>query len=385
MGDRTAIEWTDASWNPIRARSKATGKVGWHCTHVSEGCRNCYSESLNMRLGTGLAYKPGHAADIEVFLDEKMLLQPLRWRRPRMIFLGSMTDVFADFVTDVMFDRIFAVMALCPHHTFQLLTKRPERMRAYLSHPDHAVRWFRIIDDEWAMAHQDLSFERVTPNTSLRNVWLGTSCEDQAAADLRVPDLLATPASTRFVSAEPLLGPIDFQWIAEPDDEADGVIDALLGCNWIDGRGRGVAYTPARPGHQDRAMTREVVEVRTTKLDWIIVGGESGPHARPMHPAWARSIRDQCAAAGVAFHFKQHGEWVRHTPVAGGDLGGDVRRGRVAVVHPTGEDDVAISRRTGGRSTIPGTCYVERVGKKAAGRLLDGVTHNGMPEVHAHG
>jgi len=321
MGSKTSIEWTrgddgsaGATWNPIRARNLATGKIGWHCEHVSEGCRNCYSESMNRRLGTGLDFKPGHRADVENFLDERMLLAPLRWKKPRRIFVNSMTDTFAEFVKDEWIDRMFAVMALCPQHTFQVLTKRPERMLAYIAHPDHAVRWFRIIDDEWALANQDLSFERVTPNAILSNVWVGVSAEDQTAADERIPLLLQTRAAVRFVSLEPLLGPID-----------------LVQC---------------------KAVTIETPVMKPAGcIDWVIVGGESGPHARPMNPQWARDIRDQCKAASVAFFHKQNGEYASVSEV----------EGEGAHFH---FDD--------GRT-------VRRVGKKAAGRLLDGRTHDEMP------
>ena len=123
MGAKSAIEWTDASWSSIRARNLATDKIGWHCEHASDGCKFCYAEGINKRLGTGLAFKPGHLtgpmAHLEIFLDEKMLLAPLRWKRPRMIFVCSMTDAFADFVKDEWLDRMFAVMALCPQHTFR--------------------------------------------------------------------------------------------------------------------------------------------------------------------------------------------------------------------------------------------------------------------------
>lgn len=135
MADNSAIEWTDATWNPVRARNLETGKVGWHCEHATTGCEFCYAEGFNKRLGTGLAFKPGHRADIEIFLDEAMLTQPLRWKKPRRIFVGSMTDLFADFVPDEFIDRMFAVMALAPQHTFQLLTKRAARMREYLTLP----------------------------------------------------------------------------------------------------------------------------------------------------------------------------------------------------------------------------------------------------------
>lgn len=140
MAERSKIEWTDASWNPIQAHrtfepAGRYGKLGWHCEHVSEACCNCYAKGFNKRLGTELDYKPGHRLspepDTEIFLDEKMLLAPLRWKRPRKIFVCSMTDLFGDWVEDEWLDRIFAVMALCPQHTFQLLTKRQARMRKY--------------------------------------------------------------------------------------------------------------------------------------------------------------------------------------------------------------------------------------------------------------
>ena len=170
MGENSKIEWTDSTWNPIRARNLATGKVGWHCEHMSEACRFCYAEGINRRLGTGLDFKPGHRADIEIFLDEQMLLAPLRWKKPRRIFVNSMTDTFAEFVKDEWLDRMFAVMVLCPQHTFQVLTKRPERMRSYVIH---------LAVGGWP----------------LKNIWLGVSAEDQATADERIPLLLQTPAA----------------------------------------------------------------------------------------------------------------------------------------------------------------------------------------------
>lgn len=178
----------------------------------------------------------------------------------------------------------------------------------------------------------------------LPNVWLGVSAERQKEADERIPHLLQTPAAVRFVSCEPLLGPIDLS--ARPF----------------------VVETPA-----------------ASKLDWVIAGGESGPKARPMHPDWARSIRDQCRAAGVAYFFKQWGEWKPYRPLPGGDLGGDVRAGRVRIVHPSGRSDVEISNATGGRNTEVGSRYMIRVGKKAAGRLLDGREWNEFPKTESAG
>jgi protein gp37 len=314
MGDRSKIEWTDASWNPIRARNRATGKIGWHCTHASEGCRNCYAEAINRRLGTGLAYKPGHEPDIEIFLDPKMLTQPLRWRQPRKIFVGSMTDLFADFVPDAMIDQVFAVMLLCPQHTFQVLTKRPARMRALIS---------------GLTAQIDATCKAIGPRYltrrpwSLSNVWLGVSAEDQLAFDERAAALLAMPAAVRFVSIEPMLGPID-------------------GGNLLPG------------------------------LDWVICGGESGLHARPMHPDWARSLRDQCQAAGVPFFFKQWGEWLDEQ-VATAQHCAPGPKMFDAEGEPTGDRWHFYF----GEDIIGGAAI--RIGKARAGRLLDGRSWDEFP------
>lgn len=363
MSDRSAIEWTDASWNPIRARcweiqSDGSGKerIGWHCEHVSEGCRNCYAESINRRLGTGFDYKPGNLRGKpgyygggndrpEIFLDEKMLLVPLRWRRPRKIFVGSMTDLFADFVTDEMLDRIFAVMALCPQHTFQVLTKRATRMCAYLGCYDRPSRIVNEIDrDNAALGYRagDRYYEAAFSDglTRIRlplpNVWLGVSCERQEEYNERWPMLRATPAAIRFISYEPALGPLSF--IPFPH---------LL------------------------------ASVGPLYCDWLICGGESGSHARPMHPDWARSLRDQCKAAGVAFFYKQTGEWApcardsETTPRAG-------------YCNPAGHGAKWPSPEGFGEHGPPwleehGFAHVARIGKKAAGRLLDGREHNDMP------
>lgn len=355
--DGTKIEWANAglprgaSWNPIRARNKATGKVGWHCVHESEGCRHCYAEGMNKRLGTGLPYKPGHEKDIEIFLDEKILMQPLRWREPRGIFVGSMTDAFAPFVTDAMLDRMFAVAALCQQHRFLWLTKRSERMRAYMDNPEREALWMTAVGDLMSAPLPGRErplpiLERREPWLPLPNVWLGVSAEDQATANERIPDLLATPAAVRFCSYEPALGPVDFR-------------------SWLEGR-------------EEHGMVGNCIGW-TPPLDLIIAGGESGPHARPMHPDWARAARDQCGISGVAFFWKQWGEWAPHVVRAGWHLGDDVRSGRVAIVHPTGQSDVDVFLITG-RNTIPGSKYMVRVGKARAGRLLDGRTHDAMPE-----
>ena len=298
------------------------------CTRVSEGCRNCYAETIAARFSDpgqpfhGFAERTANGPRWtgNVALIEDRLTLPLRWRKPARVFVNSAFDLFHESVPDAWIDRVFAVMALAPHHTFQLLSKRSKRMR------DSVARIGKSIDILERHARSfgrslkwDVPSDLPSPLAGktvglvgwpLPNVWLGVSAERQQEADERIPDLLATPAAVRFVSVEPMLGAIDLRWIAEPNEEKDGVIDALLGCNWIDGHGFGQEFRPVRPGHVGRLMTRHVCSsdaeiLANQKLSWVIVGGESGPGARPMHPAWAQSIRDQCAAAGVPFFMKQ--------------------------------------------------------------------------------
>jgi len=312
VADNTAIEWTDATWNPI------TG-----CSVVSPGCTNCYA----MRLaGTRLQHHPSRAGltrdskagpvwNGAVLFNEQWLDQPLRWSKPRMIFVCAHGDLFHESVPDEWIDRVFSMMLRASWHTYQVLTKRPARMRSYVT---RLYELAQSDDSEW--------FARggVTPVVGgwkvPQHIWLGVSAEDQKRADERIPHLLATPAAVRWVSAEPLLGPVDLRAIY-PDTTMQ--IDALT-------------------GDAEHLLG--------------LAGGESGPGARPMHPAWARSLRDQCAAAGVPFHFKQYGNWAP----ADFEVLGDMPR-----VHEF-EDGTRVGD----------------FGKKAAGRLLDGREHNGAP---AHG
>lgn len=325
MADRTGIEWTDATWNPLRG-----------CSRVSEGCRHCYAETVAARFsGPGLPYEglihpKTRGWNGKIKLVPEALDQPLRWKRPRRIFVNSMSDLFHEAVPDDFIDSVFAVMALTPQHTFQVLTKRPERMLAYLS-------------DEWRSAlvegaAQALYAARTGEDPSmwlavhlpLPNVWLGVSVEDQATADERIPLLLQCPAAVRWISAEPLLGHVDlgrFLWSITPDP-------------------RGFV-----PGAVHQANDRGL-------LHWVVAGGESGHGARPMHPDWARSLRDQCAAAGVPFLFKQWGEWID---------GDQPEAARYVATDETSHD-------------WPGGKFSARVGKKAAGRHLDGVLHDQTPQ-----
>jgi protein gp37 len=377
MSDGTKIEWTEATWNPI------TG-----CSVTSPGCTNCYAMKL---AGTRLRDHPSRAgltADSragpvwtgETRFNEEWLDQPLRWKRPRMIFVCAHGDLFHESVPDDWIDRVFAVMALCPQHTFQVLTKRSARMREYLSNvwgnhdaeiarttkavnyvfsvaghrgswgrcgststsittigrgtgareyamlrrtPDGGVERFYWRDGEETWTRCADAFAARVPTWGahegefgwglkewpLPNVWLGVSVEDQQRADERIPDLLATPARRRWLSCEPLLGPVDL---------------------------KGSIYARVEGDIRRRPM-------RTAPyICWIVAGGESGPGARPMQPDWARSLRDQCATAAVPFFFKQWGNF-----------------------RPTSD--------VNGEYMVPAT-------KREAGRLLDGVLHDGYPE-----
>ncbi|MGE3301598.1 MAG: DUF5131 family protein [Hyphomonadaceae bacterium] len=348
MAGKTTIEWAanadgtpGATWNPIRARDRETGKVGTFCVHHSPGCEHCYAETFQGRQlpgnGIGLAYTAQNLPRVDFYLDEKMLQAPLRRQKPTTWFLSSMTDVAADFVTDEMLDRIFAVVAASPRHLFILLTKRPDRLRVYIE-----AAALRIDERVLELSLQWNLGTVFQPSLywPLRNLWVITSIEDQRRADERIPELMATPAAVRGVSCEPLLGPIDFRKVP--------------GFN--------------RPG---------------TALwnFWVIVGGESGAKARPMHPQWARDLRDQCAIAGVPYFYKQTGEWVsildRDTqdPDWRCDYSDQFAEGR----------NVQWLNLAGGRGFHGERLQVmRRIGKKFAGRMLDGREHNARPEIR-HG
>lgn len=274
MGEKTSIEWTDSSWNPIRARNKETGAVGWHCSHPSPGCENCYAENLNLRLGTRLPFKPGHLKHIEMFLDAKLLAAPLHWKRPRMVFVCSMTDIFGEFVDTAWIDLMFAVMALSPQHTFQVLTKRADRMRFYFNDPGTAVRVDAAMN-KIAPAHwhdRELDDHGGWP---LKNVWAGVSAEDQKRAEERIPTLNNTNAAKRFVSIEPQIGRID--------------LCEMLGIWWNQTKDEWIKV-------DDRV-----------RPDLLIIGGESGSKARDFHYSWARSLVTQAAGAGIRCFVKQVG------------------------------------------------------------------------------
>jgi protein gp37 len=352
MASKSSIEWTQATWNPIAG-----------CSIVSPGCTNCYAmRRVAPRLAANPA-TPHYAGTVEKtkagyvwtgkvgIAGDKVLTAPLRWRQPRMIFVNSTSDLFHPDVPDEAIDRVFAVMGLCPQHTFQVLTKRPERMRAYLSDPRADRRIHGLVCDMAVEERPnvtliaDRAHEAFAPPGMrifldlwpLPNVWLGTSVEDQRRAAERLPQLLDTPAAVRFVSAEPLLEGIEIP-------------------NYLSRLG-------GMPG-----------------LDWVIVGGESGPGSRPMHPDWARSLRDQCAAAGVPFFFKQHGNW--REPLPGEEYDTSLGRAQRIPAFILSHDGTVHCFE--GEHVHEPSVVVREVGKAAAGRLLDGVEHNAMPEVR-HG
>jgi protein gp37 len=304
----TKIEWvarpgtTPETWNPV------TG-----CTKISEGCRNCYAERMARRL----AGRFGYPADepFRVTLHPSRLGQPLKWKKPRTIFICSMSDLFHKDVSWSFILDVIAIISRTPQHTYLVLTKRASRM---------------------------YEFVRNMPQAQLGNIWLGVTAENQAAADERIPLLLQTPAAVRFVSCEPLLSPV--------------LLEQYLWCL------------------EDRPYGMNTLGQIRPPLNWVIVGGESGSGARPMHPDWARGIRDQCQAAGVKFFFKQWGAWKK------------------IQIDKRGRGDVLVSPREGVIDRLPDpflndanrddfkrVVAMSRVGKEAASRLLDGREWNEWP------
>lgn len=310
----TAIEWTDETWNPV------TG-----CTKVSSACDFCYAETMHERFH-------GKGSLAEVTLHPERLEEPLRWRKHRKVFVNSMADLYHESIPTDFLARVFAVMASAAAHDFQILTKRHGRMRSLLR--SDAFRE-DVIEHYEDVTRLPLSRMQRDPSEwwPLPNVWLGVSVENQKWADVRVPALLDTVAAVRFLSCEPLLGPVDL-----------------------------TPHMPVTP-YWDPRGTEE------WGVDWVIVGGESGPHARPMHQDWARSLRDQCVDAGTAFFFKQWGEWA---PAAESRPG---RNGRRRVYLRA--DGVEVALGDSGESSV----RLDRVGKKAAGRELDGQTWDEYPSV----
>ncbi len=279
MADKTGIEWTEATWNPV------TG-----CSKVSQGCKNCYAlrEWPRMAGNPATVYYGREFTDVRCHPER--LDQPLRWKRPRRIFVNSMSDLFHESVPDEFIAKVFNVMVEAKQHTFQVLTKRPERM----------------LDFMIGSSGAGLNYPPIP------NIWFGVSVEDQETADQRIPILLQVPAVVRWISAEPLLGKIDLRgWLDVEADCPCGEISCLHDA-----------------------------------INWVVVGGETGANkARCMLPDWVRSLRDQCSSAGVPFFFKQWGEFA--------------------------PDENGLFGSVGNR--------MNQVGKKLAGRTLDGRTWDEYP------
>ena len=379
---RTPIEWTHWSVNPFKMRMP-DGTLINACVHKSDGCRNCYAEGIVGRFWRKeWGEFPGYTAALlklgtPVLVEEELqavLRLSIRIAEGKAdphvnkIFWNDMTDEFLDFWPDTFIDKCFTARALTPNLVHQVLTKRPDRLCAYLlkkqlewtdwgvseyadeialdsvfnkgeiyPHLKTAGWWIDYdYDEDGGKDGWRTYYGGAIP---LPNVWFGTSVEDQKTADERIPLLLQTPAAVRWISAEPLLGPVD-----------------LARCFARDWTLRGHDHPTER----------------TTGIDWVVVGGESGPKARPMHPDWARSLRDQCVAAGAPFFFKQWGEWGRTK-----DLTREQRdRAKPIVIFPDGHTEETL-RHGAGRNE--GAAVSWRVGKKIAGRLLDGREWNQFP------
>jgi protein gp37 len=271
MSDDSKIEWTDATWNPV------TG-----CTKVSPGFENGF----------------------DVTLRPERLEQPLHWKRPRRVFVNSMSDLFHDKVPEDFIAEVFATMALAQQHTFQLLTKRHARMKFLLN----SREFFHLVHEAYLCSPSDIPAARGF-SWPLPNVWLGVSVEDQKWADIRIPALLATRAAVRFLSCEPLLGPVDI-W-GQGGDRVGAGVYALPDPPEYDG---------GEPVCQDHGVERCRQGCRF--VDWVIVGGESGPGARPMEADWARALVEHCTAAEVPVFVKQLGA-VAGRFLGAGSKGGD--------------------------------------------------------------
>jgi protein gp37 len=347
MADKTGIEWTDATWNPVRG-----------CSRKDRGCLHCYAEVQAARIermdrGRGVAVGEGSYDGLTKIVNGRptwtgelrqvpdLLDQPLRWRRPRLIFANSMSDLFHANVPFDFVDQVFAIMALAPQHTFQVLTKRQDRMAEYLSAADLQER-ISLLADDMAAKYRRQRADEVAGGAvfwPMPHVWLGFSAHDQASFDNRWQDArkVAELGWLTWVSLEPLLGPVD--------------LSEVLDAEW------------SREGWQSNQHALDM-----PLLSWVVVGGESGDLAEPMHPDWPGLLRDQCKAVGVPYLFKQWGEWAPFE-----ELSEELRARDL---------DPIIVRFDG--STCQGEFVgnnrlMLRTGKKASGRLLKGIEHNGYP------
>ena len=338
MGADTKIEWATHTFNPWRG-----------CTKVSDGCKHCYAETQAKRNATVLGVWGPQGT--RVAASESMWAQPLKWNveaqaagERHRVFCASMADVFegpetcsaeAYAVICEARVRLFDLIAKTPHLDWLLLTKRPENWDRVMLEVCRDDRWQEdgvsgaILCGRW--------YGMGSSHTAPSNVWMGTSVENQLVAKTRIPALLEIPARLRFLSCEPLLGPLELSNLSGWDI---AVAKKWLGKQLLSPEGIG----------------------------WVIAGGESGPNARPMHPNWARSLQKQCEATGTPFFFKQWGEWA-----ASGKFMLDVLIGPDGAEHPKHQRVIVPN------SPKDGSTYLFKVGKTAAGRLLDGRTWDEVP------
>ncbi len=314
----TSIQWTDATWNVV------TG-----CTKVSPGCAHCYAETIATRFWPTqyvhtvergfIACRDYHGERMDrarsftdVVCHPERLEAPLRWKKPRRVFVNSMSDLFHEDVPDAFIDRVFAVMALCPQHTFQILTKRADRMRDYVNGLGGRLGelWDLTNQPTWVELPAGRSFPRYPENWPLPNVWAGVSVENQPFADERIHLLLQTPAAIRFVSYEPALGLVDFrQWLGGQGRAAGRETRSPLTQHGAATPGENFGSAAGNVAKPQLDPSGAVASSTLPSLDWVIVGGESGPKARPCDVAWIRSVVEQCKASGVPCFVKQLGKW----------------------------------------------------------------------------
>jgi protein gp37 len=319
------IEWTHRPGTKSEVWNPTTG-----CDKVSQGCKNCYAEIMHKRL-RGMGQKKYQQPFLgHLTMHDNELLKPLSWGKPRTVFVNSMSDLFHKDVSDAFLDKVFAVMVICHEHTFQILTKRADRMCEYFSVGK------TVLVERWANAIHELGVTDKSEDPDIAhcwvhnmceeqwprpNIWLGVSAEDQPTFDERHYHLSKVPAYVRFISYEPALGPI---------------------------------IIPKSPA-----------------FSWLICGGESGHKARPAHPDWFRSVRDQCKTAGVNFFFKQHGAWTHAMPKPSGTTGA------YCIFYNHGQFvKLGYYPR---QFTAFGGVILEKVGKKESGNVLDGKQHLEFP------
>jgi protein gp37 len=335
------IEWTHRPGTKSEVLNPTTG-----CDKVSAGCRSCYAEVMHKRL-TGMGqkkYQEPFLGHVKYWPEE--LAKPFKWKKRRTVFLNSMSDIFHKDVTVQQIAEIYAMMALTDQHTYIVLTKRAERAKEVLSSDEFFVEFHcacnRIHDLHIGRLEQEMyQFIECKEFLPLKNVWQGVSVENNEQAEIRIPDLYKTPAHVHVLSCEPLLGPIDEKW-----------------------------------------FNRRLLEMVGVKKLWVIAGGESGHKARPSHPDWFRSLRDQCESADIPFFFKQHGTWMPSEENITSlkqidDL--PLRPKEARGVELINKDGVHNRRLLIDGVTEP-LVRMFKMGKKHSGNLLDGVQHLNFPK-----